>query len=170
MSRQTFGVVVAASLIAGWILASATRPPVARSQGTPPRRPPAVTPAPPAASFEALQQRLAGRPPSPRPTRNPFEFGTRAVPRADGPAADAPSQWDAPVTAAPAPPRLHLAGVATEHTAEGTAHTAVLSDGRDVWLLRAGETLPDGTTVVRVEEDAVVLAGPTGTERVLRLR
>ena len=65
---------------------------------------------------------------------------------------------------------LQLVGVAGEETAAGLVHTAILSDGREMWLLKAGATLPDGSTVVRVDEDAVVLRDLSGVERVIRLR
>lgn len=171
MSKQTLGLVGAASLLAGWMLASTASPPVARSEGGQTGQP--APPAPPdtsALSFEALQRRQAA-PPVPSPQRNPFLFGgLRPTPGAEAPAPEpVPTErgdaWSPPAVAA-----LHLAGVASRSTPDGVVFTAIVSDGREVWLLGRGDALPDGRLVVRVDEGAAVLVDPFGAETVLRLR
>lgn len=173
MSRQTLGLIVAASLLAGWLLASTMSPPVASSQVAPARRPAAV-PARVEPAFEQLRQRLAEAPPAPVVTRNPFAFDERHPPASEDaapPAAvDAPAGAPAPWEAAPPPaPSVLLSGIATEAGEAGPRRTAILSLNGELWMVVAGEALPDGRRVVRVDEDAVVLADPSGHESVVRL-
>jgi hypothetical protein len=169
MSRQTLALFGAASLIAGWMLASTASPPVAQTQGSPARRAaPVVAPAP---SFEALQRRVNDVPPAPRPQRNPFVFdGMRPDTRQPLPVMEPEWTVEPDLAVPPVAPPLQLVGVAGNVIDGGIVRTAILSDGREMWLLAAGDTLPDGTSVVRVDEEAVVLADPAGVERVLRLR
>lgn len=169
MSRQTLGLIVAASLLAGWLLASTMSPPVASSQVAPARRPAAV-PARVEPAFAQLRQRLAEAPPAPVVTRNPFAFDERRPPASEDaapPAAvDAPASWEA---APPPAPSVSLSGIATEAGEAGPRRTAILSLNGELWMVAAGEALPDGRRVVRVDEDAVVLADPSGHESVVRL-
>lgn len=174
MSRQTLGLVGAASLLAGWMLASTANPPVAQTQGAvAPRRAavPASVPAPPVPSFEALRARLDAAPPAPRARRNPFEFGGRHDDEPDWEAPPAPEPVvDAEPRPAPAVPALRLLGVASSMTDEGLVRTAILSDGRELWMLTVGQTLPDGRAVTRVDDDAVTIDDPDGGVLVIRLR
>lgn len=169
MSRQTLGLVGAGSLLAGWMLASTVSPPVAQTQAGAPRRAVPVVPAASAPSFQALQWRVGQPPPTPQSHRNPFAFEMRD--RAEAPAAPAGEDVLSPDVEAPVVPSvLRLVGVAGDRTDHGLVRTAILSDGRDVWLLKAGDTLPDGRTIVRVDDEAVVVAGLDGAERLIRLR
>lgn len=167
MSRQTLGLVVTASLLAGWLVASTVSPPVARSQVAPARRA-AAAPTAAEPAFAELRQRLATAPPAPVVTRNPFVFDGR--PKAEvhdaPPAAVEAPDWEA---APPAAPRLLLSGIASAAGEDGPRRTAILSFNGELWMLAAGESLPDGQRVVRVDEDAVVLADPSGRELVVRL-
>jgi hypothetical protein len=171
MSQQTLGLVGAACLVAGWMLASTASPPVAQTQAGPARRAAPAAPAMPVPTFDTLHQRLDQAPPAPQPQRNPFTFEPRRPDaRRAAPAPEAAWAPDADPPAPPAAPRLQLVGVAADLTDAGIIRTAILSNGREMWLLTVGGQLPDGRTIVRVEDDAVVLADALGQELVLRLR
>jgi hypothetical protein len=173
MSQQTLGLVGAACLVAGWMLASTARPPVAQTQGGAAGRAVPAAPAMAVPTFDTLHQRLEQAPPAPQPQRNPFAFEPR---RPDEPRAAAPAEAgrapeiDPPAPPVPVAPLLQLVGVAADLTDDGIIRTAILSNGREMWLLKVGGQLPDGRTIVRVEDDAVALADAFGQELVLRLR
>jgi hypothetical protein len=67
-------------------------------------------------------------------------------------------------------PAFELAGVATSQTDGEPARTAVVSVRGDVLLVRPGDSLPGGYTVVRVEESALIVTDPSGREVVLHLK
>ncbi len=172
VSPRLAGAVGASCLLAGWLLGSTVRPPVAHTQAPAPR----VVPEPPLPrldipSVAARRERLAAATAAPRPGRNPFAFGE--VRRPSAPrivAAPAPLPDAAPPDALPAPPPTWaLVGVALEQADGGERITAILSNGQDVQLVTAGAVLPGGDTVVRVAADHAVLQDATGAERVVRL-
>jgi len=167
MSRETLGLVGAACLITGWVLASTLSPPVARSEEGTVRRAAPAQPAVVVPEFDTLRERMRAAPGAPRPQRNPFVFEAR-----EAPPAAAAGRVAVPPPPAPTVTRVDVAlvGIAADQTAAGLVRTAILADGQRLWLLTAGETLPDGRAVARIDEDAVVLADPSGLESVLRLR
>ncbi|MDP1572418.1 MAG: hypothetical protein Q8L86_20655, partial [Vicinamibacterales bacterium] len=126
---------------------------------------------PPVPSFEALRARLDAAPPAPRARRNPFVFGGGHV---EAPAWEARPATDAVAEDEPRPvppvPALQLLGVASTMTDAGLVRTAILSDGQELWMLTAGQALPDGRAVMRIDDEAVTLADADGGVRVLRLR
>ena len=171
MPPRTVALIGAVCLTTGWLLASVLTPPVARVQALPERSasPAAATlPSPP---LERLQFRLSEAPPPPTPRRNPFEFGARE--RGSTVAADvaAPARPVTDAVAAPASvgPRYSLAGIGTTTGPEGLVHTAVVSDGTAVHLVKQGDAV-GGYTAVEVTEATVTLADAAGVRYVLRLK
>lgn len=175
MSRSSLALIGATLLLAGWMLASTLSPPVARSQPGPVRGARPAPPSVPVLDVGAVRWPPPRRLPPPRPARNPFAFSRAPAPAAAEPAGgpDLPAVVPAgePATPVAAARRdIYLAGIAGSTVGGVRVLTAVLSDGRDLWLLVAGEALPDGRIVTRVDEDAVVLTDARGVAHVLRLR
>jgi hypothetical protein len=174
VSPRLVGMVGASCLLAGWLLGSTVRPPVAHTQAPAPR----VAPDPPLPrldipSVAARRERLVAAMEAPSPGRNPFAFGeVRRASAAPVGAAPSPPPDLAPaleIPSAPPPPAWTLVGVAVEQAADGERITAILSSGGDVHLVTVGAMLPGGYTVVRVALDHAALVDATGAERVVRL-
>ncbi len=171
MPPRTVALIGAVCLTTGWLLASVLTPPVARVQALPER---AATPAPAAISLppvERLQFRLSEAPPPPTPRRNPFEFGGRervsTVPDVD--AAPARPVMDAVAAPAIVGRQYSLAGIGTTTGPEGPVHTAVVSDGTAVHLVKQGDAV-GGYTAVEVTAATITLADAAGVRHVLRLK
>jgi type IV pilus biogenesis protein PilP len=173
MALRNVTLIGASCLLAGWLLASVVLPPVASLQSNvqPPQRQGASPSAAPAAApyTERLRLKLREAPAAPTPRRNPFRFQRGPQPTVSPEAPEDPTALSLPAAAAPGLP-LALAGIATTASADGPARTAVLSSNGDVVLARAGDVLPDGYRVVRVDEESVTLSDATGQELVLRLK
>jgi hypothetical protein len=173
VSPRLVGVVGASCLLAGWLLGSTLRPPVALTQAPAPR----VAPEPPLPrldipSVAARRERLAAAMAAPSPGRNPFAFGEARRPAAARVTAGPPPTELAPPADAPVPPpppAWTLVGVAVDQAGDGERITAILSNGQDVHLAAAGAVLPGGYAVVRVAPDHAVLQDAAGAERVVRL-
>jgi hypothetical protein len=174
MAPKTVGVAAVACLSIGWLAASLLSPPVARLQSRPTPRTTRPAAAPAAETFsEALRLKLERTTSAPIVRRNPFVFGTsdRSVPTAaaaSGGAAveDPPAE---PLAPAVVTPPFVLAGIAVNTTAEGDVRTAVLSDGTNVHLAKAGDRVGI-YSVVAVTADSVTLTETSGTTFVIRLR
>jgi hypothetical protein len=162
----------AACLIIGWLAASLLSPPVAQLQTRQAGRTVrgGVKEPPPVAFTETLKLKLQRNDTAPSVRRNPFVFGGRAP--SPSPLMSA-SEVDRPAEPPPAPaivtPPYSLSGIAASTTPEGEIRTAVLSDGRAVYLVKAGETL-NGYTVAAVDRDAVTLIDASGARFAVRLR
>ena len=140
---------------------------------------PRATPAPPVAaapvvSFkysDELRERLNRRV-TPDRGRNPFLYGTR---HATAPAArrDEPAPMEsAPVPAVPPEPpapRIKLSGIATNLVDGAPVLTAIVNDGGSVAIVKAGDTLPSGLKVVRVDELSMTLVDAAGVTQTVRL-
>ena len=165
----------AGCLTIGWLAASLLSPPVAQLQTRQAPRAPrgSVKEPPPVAFTETLRLKLQRNDTAPSVRRNPFVFGTRA--QANSPVATpaGAAAVDQPADPPPAPaivtPPYSLSGVATSAGPDGDVKTAVLSDGRTVHLVKAGENL-GGYTVAAVDDDAVTLLDASGARFVIRLR
>lgn len=182
MQLRTAALVGALALGVGW--AVGTRMPVDRADGTAGRgstgpRPLGVVPAATAQPFtEQLRHRLEHQPAAPRPSRNPFVFGSRpGVPggsRPAPPSAPEPGREARPAAGAEEPPlpapQFRLTGMAATDSVDGTEFTAILHDGRSLVFVKRGDTLAGGFEVVDVQESSVTLRDGTGAERILRLR
>ncbi len=172
MRPQLVALIVAASLTIGWLLASIVSPPVAQLQDLPPHDTPPADQEEQAADTayaERLNLRMQAAPAPPVPRRNPFVFAEpvrhdrrRAAPEV------APA---APVDVAPVEtgPTLRLSGIGSSQTESGPVQTAILSDGRSVYLVKTGESVM-GLTVIEVTDQTAVLVSADGTRYVLRLR
>lgn len=173
MPPKTVALIGAVCLTTGWLLASVLTPPIANLQDLPDRRTSAPPqPVEPIASepfSEKLHALLRQAPAPPVPRRNPFAFGSRS--RAVGTTASplegrpAPAPPPAPIVVGP---RFALSGTAASDVAGILVHTAVLSDGYTVHLVKAGDTV-GGYRVVEVTESSVTLADADGAAYVLRL-
>ena len=144
-----------ATAMAGWLASPPLEP-----AGATPRRGAAIEASQsdvgPAAVAEIQEQarrltsRLAPRPASGAPARNPFQFGMRPVaPRA--PAVTASAAAPA-VVDAPAPFPLHLAGVAVDTIDGVDTRTAIISGPAGIELAKAGQPAAPGYRVVTVGE------------------
>ena len=174
MPPKTVVLIGAACVTTGWLLASMLTPPIANLQDLPQRRPTVpeqrvegvVNTAP---FTERLHTLLRQAPPPPVSRRNPFAFASRQ--RVDmvaaTPAEPARSlePQAAPVIAGP---RFTLSGIAATEGPNGPTHTAVLSDGTTVHLVKAGDSIA-GYRVVEVTESSVTLADADGARQTLRL-
>lgn len=66
-------------------------------------------------------------------------------------------------------PSLRLLGIGSRVTEDGTLRTAVLSDGRSVHLVKAGQVVA-GYSVAEVSETGVTLADAAGAQWKLKLK
>jgi hypothetical protein len=105
------------------------------------------------------------------PARNPFRFGASRVAapvvRAPEPVVEAPPVEAVPQVPPPLP--IRLTGISTATVDGQRQRTAILITLEGVVTAREGEMVGP-FRVVRVEEDAVELAGADGTSRRLALR
>jgi hypothetical protein len=173
MPPKLVALIAAAAFTTGWLLASIVSPPVAELQELPRREreapPPRPDPAPVTSFAEQLQLKLRAAPSPPVPRRNPFVFGRTEAEDAAPRDAALP---DRPMEAAPAvptAPALQLAGIGSSKTDEGMVHTAVISDGHTVHLVKVGESVL-GYTVTAITDESVAIVDAAGTERVLRFK
>jgi len=177
MPLRTVMLLTALALAGGWYLGTVAGPASSRTAGSgQPSGPRPIgvegwAPAPP--FNERLERRLANRPRSPRPTRNPFVFqsapsryiasnpaGGEQVPDANG--SDA-------VTPMPRGPVYSLSGIAADKEGDETVWTAMVTDGAQLHFLSVGDSLPGGFTVVGITESTVTLADESGGQRTLEL-
>jgi hypothetical protein len=132
---------------------------------------------PPQAFTEQLRLKLERQPKAPRPSRNPFTFGSSRPAQAATArgAASAPASEPAAEPAeAPAPPRpgseFRLTGMASTDGPDGPEYTAMVHDGRSLLFVKRGDTLAGGFVVAEVDESSLTLRDSAGGERTLRLR
>ena len=174
MPPRTVALISAICITTGWLLASLLTPPIANLQDLPERRT-----SPPAQAVEnidhtvrfgeRLHSLLRQAPAPPVPRRNPFVFGTRS--RSVTAAAGVPEPTPAPeppATPIVAGPRFTLSGIAVTESPSGPIHTAVLSDGATVHLVKAGDTVR-GYQVIAVTDSSITLSDVSGTRSVLQL-
>ena len=172
MAPKPVALGAAACLMIGWLAASLLSPPVAQLQTRQAARAPrgAVKEPPPVAFAETLRLKLERNDMVPSVRRNPFVFGTRARANSPGmPAADLDRPAEPPPAPAIVTPPYALSGLATNSTPDGEVRPAVLSVGRTVHLVKAGDRLA-GYTVAAVDHDAVTLVDASGARFAIRLR
>ena len=116
------------------------------------------------AEVDRLRERLAVPPQLPPPSRDPFRYGERNEPRRP----IAPPLEPPVVPAEPPAPRLPLLVAIAANSTDGVVtRTAVLAEGDDVRLVKAGDQI--GRFVVRsVTANAAELFDPT-TSRTHRI-
>lgn len=171
MTWKAYTVVSGATLIATYLFSA----PPAVAPGRAPARVENTVAAPsPSVNIEEQAARLASRVRGEAeyhaPSRNPFRFGaSRAAPvvRAPEPIVEAPPVVTAPQVPPPLPVRL--TGISTTTVDGQRQRTAVLITLEGVVTAREGEMVGP-FRVVRVEEDAVELAGADGSSQRLALR
>ena len=160
---------VATAAATGWLVVGSV------TRDTPESREPRATAAPqvsaPAPSFtysQALRERLNRRV-APEPGRNPFMYGSRhaAPPAARREAAVEPAVPMAPPE--PPAPRVKLSGIAMSEVDGAKVFTAIVIENGAMVLAKAGDRLPSGGVVVRVDELSVTLADAAGITQTLRL-
>jgi len=104
-----------------------------------------------------LRERLAAPPPFPKPTRDPFRFGTRVEPSRPKPA-PAPQLVVEPI-AAPKPVLPKLVAIASTMIDGAPTRTAVLTTGDDIQIVKVGDTIL--MFVIRsIGVDAIEIADP----------
>lgn len=172
MQVRTAAIVGALGLAVGWMAGSATTSQQPQAPAAVQRRGPRPLGAgdPPAPYTEQLRLKLQEQPRAPATGRNPFAFGSRASMSAPSRAPRDTERVapDAPV--APAPRRFSLSGMASQRAGDTVQWTAILTDHGAMVFAKAGDTLPGGVTVTRVDETSVVLVDSAGVEQILRLK
>jgi hypothetical protein len=164
--------VIAAGAAAGWLMTGSI------TQQTPDLRAPQPSVARPISSSaipdsgftEKLRERMK-QSPMPRGSRNPFAYGSRRT------AAGAPgAPREAVVEPAPPPveietrlPVFKLSGIAASQVDGVTVLTAIVIDNGTMVLVKAGDKLSNGHSVVSVDEMSVTLIDAAGVTQTLRL-
>ena len=155
MPPKTVALVAAVCVTIGWLLAATLTPPVVRVQSLPEQPRPAAATVEPQLT-DRLNLRLQQVPDPPTTRRNPFNFGSRA--RNVAPAASIDST---DLVAAPAAPGQRAFAYALSGIGiAGELRTAVVTDGREVRIVRVNDTLA-GYTVVEISDDSVTLESGT---------
>jgi len=167
-------IVGALSLSAGWLAGRSATPSQAPQDAPAARQRSGSRPAGTAedvAPFTGqLRKRLDAQPSTPATGRNPFVFGSRRSgsvtrDRVEAEAEAAP----APMPFTPPAPQLKLSGIAANLEAGATVLTAIINDNGALVFVKAGDKLPSGATVIKVEEAGVVIMDAAGITQTLRL-
>jgi hypothetical protein len=167
-----------AMLLAAWLSSAATSPQDVSPQPAP--RPEATSGSDTLASdvqaqAARLRARLAAAPVPQEPTRNPFAFAVRDMPRARSIVRPANTPRDAEVLAAPVPaePELLLLGIAEDQSAKGLVRTAMITQAGfdELFMVTEGQEVARRYRVTAISPDAVELKDvATGAVRRLALR
>jgi hypothetical protein len=174
MQPRMVALIAALSLASGWLASSVvSQDPQPAASGDVRSGPRPLGRQDAAAPFtQQLRLKLQEQPRSPSPGRNPFVFGPRrpAAPPAAARAAEiAPPPVEPPAPVAPLL-QFDLSGIAMNRHDDVEVFTAIVNDNGSLVFVKPGDALSNGYIVVRVEETAVVIAGPTGVQQTLRLR
>jgi hypothetical protein len=168
LTARSIGMIAATAVAAGWLGATLTQPPLPEqsSGGSSARRSVEPETVPRA---EKLRERLA-EPPLPSRGRNPFVYGARTAPltrdhQQHGDEAVAP----APPPVAPLPPIFKLSGIASNLENGVAVLTAIIIDNGSMAIVKAGDRLSNGYSVLRVEELSVTLTDSAGVTQTVRL-
>lgn len=176
LTPGTVLLVGALSLSAGWLAGRSAAPSQAPLDAPAARQRAGSRPAGTAedvAPFTGqLRKRLDAQPSTPTTGRNPFVFGSRrsaSVTRDRVEAEAAPAPMPEPVPFTPPAPQLKLSGIAANMEAGATVLTAIINDNGALVFVKAGDKLPSGATVIKVEEAGVVIMDPAGITQTIRL-
>ena len=172
---RTVVLIGAISLASGWmagnIASPATQEAPAQRRSTGPRPLGGATSVVPYTA--QLRQKLEEHPRSPRPGRNPFMFGSRpAAPIAPMSRAEARDdvQPEERVFVLPPPaPAFKLSGIAANEKDGAVVLTAIVIDNGSMTLVKAGDKLSGGHSVLRVDEKSIVIVDAAGIEQIIRL-
>lgn len=172
--------ILGAAVCGAWLASAAGVTQQARVARSTPRQPEAEQFDALAADIQAqagrLRDRLAQAPAPREEARNPFRFQPRsapAVPRRTTVPAALPEPLPEPLLLVPEvrEPALQLIGVAESGGKEGAVRTAMIAEGSDLLMVKAGEQIRGRYEVVAVGADAVELKDVrTGAIRRLLLR
>ena len=164
--------VIAAGAAAGWLMSgSMTQERLDVAPQTSVARPISSSAIPDSGFTEKLRERMK-QSPMPRGSRNPFAYGSRHVaPSAPG------APREAAMEPAPAPaveietrlPVFKLSGIAASQVDGATVLTAIVIDNGTMVLVKAGDKLSNGHSVVSVDEMSVTLIDSAGVTQTLRL-
>ncbi len=172
ISPTSVGRWIATAVATGWLVTGSITPntPDVRESRATTR---ADDGAAPVVSFkysDELRERLNHRV-TPERGRNPFSYGSRHVSapsaRRDEPVESVLAR--APLPADPPAPVIKLSGIATNQQDGTTVMTAIVIDNGKMVFAKAGDTLPSGLLVVRVDEGSIILADAVGVTQTLRL-
>ena len=170
---RSLGVMLVATLAAGWFESvtqpntgtapqQAARAAVSRIHGQP-------SPDTSMPSTARLRARMAS-PAVPAKGRNPFVYGSRPATRPRTPGDGAEITTAAAVEPpAPALPVFQLSGIASNAENGTTVLTAILIDNGTMMLVKNGDKLSHGYSVVRVEEGSITIVDATGVTQTIRL-
>lgn len=169
ITPSSLGRFVATAVATGWLVVGSV------TRDTPQDREPRVaaqpTAAAPAASFtysQELRERLNRRV-APERGRNPFMYGSR---HAAAPAARRETAVEPAIPALPPEPpapQVKLSGIAMTEQDGAKVFTAIVIENGVMVLGKAGDRLPSGGVIVRVDELSVTLADAAGITQTLRL-
>jgi hypothetical protein len=121
-----------------------------------------------------LRERLDTQPARvPATGRNPFVFEARRAPAAVRPAGDAvvvpPPPAADPLPFTPPAPRVRLSGIAASLEGGATVLTAIVSDNGVLAFVKAGDRLPSGVTVTKVDDTGIVIVDAAGITQTIKL-
>ena len=165
--------VIAAGAAAGWFMTGSItqQTPDVRAPQPSVARPISSSAIPDSGFTEKLRERMK-QSPMPRGSRNPFAYGSRHAARgAPGapreavvePAPPSPVEMETPL------PVFKLSGIAASQVDGVTVLTAIVIDNGTMVLVKAGDKLSNGHSVVSVNEMSVTLVDATGVTQTLRL-
>lgn len=175
VTPRSAGLMLAATLFAGWFESGSTPDTLARQQApqqsarSQGRRTTAnASPDQLVPNTDRLREYL-NAPPQPARGRNPFVYGSRM------PARTAPRDVEEPVTPPPAMPVeapmpiFRLSGIASNTEGDVLTMTAIIMDSGSMVLAKAGDKLSNGYSVVSVSEMSVTLVDANGVTQTIRL-
>ena len=170
MTPTSVGRFIATAVATGWLITSSVKQdaPDAQNSRASGGRPTAAETMPPAKFTEKLHDRLRHTA-VPERGRNPFLYGARPVAPRREDAIAPPAMTAAPVVVEPPVPLFKLSGIAVSQKDGATVLTAIVIDNGVMVFARAGDTLSNGYSVVRVDEMSITLADATGETQTLRL-
>ena len=172
---RTVVLIGAVSLASGWMAGNIASP--AMQEAPIPRRTTGPRPLSSGATSVTpytaqLRQKLEEHPRSPRTGRNPFIFGSRpaapSVPMSSAGARDVPTEERVFFLPPPAP-AFKLSGIAASEKDGAVVLTAIVSDNGSMTLVKAGDKLSGGHSVLRVDDKSIVIVNAAGVEQIVRL-
>jgi hypothetical protein len=171
MSPSSVGrFIIATGAAAGWLMTGSVTQdaPEVRDAQPSVARPAEAEAMPPAQFTEVLRERMR-EPIVPERGRNPFTYGSRVAPAPERVETALPPDI-AVVPATPPPvPVFKLSGIAASQQDGATILTAIVIDNGVMVLAKAGDTLSNGHSVLRVDEMSITLIDGAGVTQTLRL-
>ncbi|HJU44583.1 MAG TPA: hypothetical protein VJ691_17280 [Vicinamibacterales bacterium] len=170
MSPSTVGrFVVATAAAAGWYISGSVTQDAVDVRAPQPSvaRPTSSSAIPDFGFNEKLRDRMK-QSPMPRRGRNPFAYGSRHAAVAAAPQSS-PEPALPPLHVEPPLPVFKLSGIAATQVDGARVLTAIIIDNGTMVLVKAGDKLSNGHSVVSVDEMSVTLIDAAGVTQTLRL-